>query len=144
MRVCGRVSQGSQILTGLQDRPHLTKSKSSLSAAPVPTSCLSGSKRYSSEVIHTPSEGVLQHDRTALCYNQDSHKTVNLCPPSSLGDRTSLIRINYFFFVYSVGGIGDKPSITHELGGCKSIRAGTSPHLTLTLSDFIKVKPKVW
>lgn len=51
-----------------------------------------------------------------------------------------LTQNDFYFFLYSVGGISDKLGVTRELRGSKSTRAGVSPHLTG--QDVTKVKAK--
>lgn len=61
-------------------------------------------------------------------------------PISSMLWWMELLNSELIFFLYSVGGIGDRAGVACELRGSKSIRAGMSPHLTGY--NVTKVKPK--
>lgn len=78
------------------------------------------------------------------CYNQAGHPVINVCPSWSHFYHASVEKIicSERNFVHPVGDIGNKPGITDELRGSKSIRAGMRPHLALTVYDFIRDKTK--
>lgn len=141
-RVCRRVSESSQTLTVPQESPYLTKNKTNpqLQKSSIPAQCsqtllLWSYARASRECSPT---------WFAACYTQAGHSVISMCPSWSPFYHALVdgITSSDWNFLYPVGNTGNKPGITCELRGSKSIRAGMRPHLTLTVYDFIKDKPK--
>lgn len=140
--VCRRVTQSSRILTVPQGSPHLTKNKTSpqLQKSSIPPQCFQTLLLWS----YARASGERSPTWYVARYNQAGHPMINMCPSWSHFYHALVERItsSEWNFLYSLGDIGNKSVITYELKGSKSIRAGMRPHLTLTVYDFIKDKPK--